>query len=152
MLIPASRLLRCARRGRVLVPDDAKGAGLRGLGGAKGGLVDTGRACHYGMFHTDFQVAGSLTRAWHKARGRWHGGHQRYLDNSRVSLERRSRPGRPGACWVQASRQCPSVPRAMLGLCQWALQTMRPKLRLRLPILASGACQAGSEWALYSAD
>ncbi len=41
-----------------------------------------------------------------------------YLDNSRVSLERRSRPGRPGACWVQASRQsrCPSVPGAMLGL------------------------------------
>ena len=63
---------------------------MRGLGGAKGGLVDTGKACHYGMFHTDFQVAASLTACMAQGEENvawW------YLDSIRVSLERRRSPG-----------------------------------------------------------
>ena len=114
MLIPASRLLRCARRGRLLVPDDAKGAGLRGLGGAKGGLVDTGRACHYGMFHTDFQVAASLRACM--AQGEEHVAWWYLDDNRRVSLERRRSPGQqerlPGVKQVVTSSSAS-------GECRW---------------------------------
>ena len=63
---------------------------MREFAGAEEGLVYTGRACHYGMFHTDFQVAASLTACM--AQGEEHVAWW-CLDSIRVSLERRRSPG-----------------------------------------------------------